>query len=367
MGLAMQESVTDIRWMHHAIRLGQRGLGTTQENPSVGCVLVKDGHAIGTGTTQPGGRPHAEVAAIAQARQVFGADATHGATAYVSLEPCAHTGKTAPCAQALIEAGLVRVVCPLLDPDPRVAGKGFAVLQDAGIAITKGVLAELAEEAHRGFLSRIRRKRPFVTLKLASTLDGKIATSTGDSRWITGKSARQRVHLERYRHDAVMIGAGTMRADDPVLNVRLGGLQAPRLRVVIDPNLSISSETKLLNTPSYGDVRIYCRVGQEKALPNAQISPVKGQNFDLTQVLEDLASYGINTVFCEGGGTLAAHMLKQNLVDQFMLFQGNCVIGDDGRDVMGGLNIQALIDAPQFKRVSTEYIGNDSLSILQRV
>jgi len=365
----------DKRWMAYAIQLGQKNLGTTRENPSVGCVLVKNGCLIGTGTTQANGRPHAETVALKQARERFGKNSTHGATAYISLEPCAHTGKTPPCASTLVAAEIKRVVCPLADPDPRVAGKGFALLRHAGIMVDVGLLSNKAKTAHKGFLSRITRNRPFVTLKLASSLDGQIATQTGDSRWITGSTTRQRVHLERYRHDAVMVGAGTMRADDPVLNVRLGNLDAPRLRIVIDPRLTVPRDGKLLNTPEYGPVKIFCRQGGMAFFQNAEVIPIQNQErsdvktgpMDLSQILCNLANSGINSVLCEGGGTLAVHLLQSDLVDQLMLFQGNAIIGKEGHSVIGNLNITALIDAPRFERISTQQIDNDSISMLQRV
>jgi diaminohydroxyphosphoribosylaminopyrimidine deaminase/5-amino-6-(5-phosphoribosylamino)uracil reductase len=358
---------SDIRWMQHAIELGRRGTGTTGENPSVGCVLVKDGRLIGTGNTQSGGRPHAEIMAIRQANSRFGEGICNGATAYVSLEPCAHGGKTPPCADALINAGITRVVCPLTDPDSRVAGQGFARLQDAGIIVQIGLLSEQAKEAHQGFLMRVQHNRPFVTLKLASSLDGKIATQTGESRWITGTRAREYVHLERFRHDAVMVGAGTMRADDPVLNVRLGGLTAPRTRVVIDPKLTIRMDSTLLNTPEYGRVKIFCRAGLQHSIFNADVIPISGQTFNMQEVLSHLAKDGINSVFCEGGGTLAAHLLRQNLVDRLVVFQGNCIIGQEGTPVTGEMYLNALIDAPRFERVWTQQIKNDSINVLKRI
>lgn len=358
----------DTRWMLYAIQLGARGLGTTGENPSVGCIIVKNGQIIGTGSTQSTGRPHAETVALSQAVQRFGANSTRGATAYVSLEPCAHTGKTAPCAQALIEKGIIRIVCPISDPDPRVAGKGFDMLRQAGIDVDVGLCATQATLAHQGFLSRITRNRPFVTLKLASSLDGKIATHTGDSRWITSSLTRQHVHLARFRHDAVMVGSGTMRADNPVLNVRLGNLRAPRLRIVIDSRLSTPKDSALLTTPLDGPVKIFCRSNDNTHNLNADVVavPTGDGMLDLTAVLSHLAGTGINTVFCEGGGTLAASLLQHNLVDQLMLFQGNCIIGNTGHDVIGNLNIKALIDAPRFRRIFTQIMGSDSLSILTR-
>ena len=201
--------------MRHALALGARGLGQTWPNPAVGCVLVKDNRIVGRGWTQPGGRPHAEVRALAQA-----GEAARGSTAYVTLEPCAHHGKTPPCAEALIAAGVARVVTALQDPDSRVAGRGHAILRAAGLGVTEHVEAAAATDAHAGFLLRVTQGRPLLTLKLASSFDGRIATATGESRWITGPEARYHVHALRHSHDAVLVGAGTARADDPMLTVR---------------------------------------------------------------------------------------------------------------------------------------------------
>ncbi len=217
----------DPRHMAHALGLARRGLGRVWPNPAVGCVLVKGSRVLGRGFTQPGGRPHAETVALAAA-----GEGARGATAYVTLEPCAHHGRTPPCAGALAAAGVARVVTAIEDPDPRVSGRGHAMLRAAGIAVTEGVLAEEARALQRGFLSRVVRGRPMVTLKLAASLDGRIATAAGESRWITGPGARARVHAMRAMHDAVMVGAGTARADDPMLTVRGLGVDHQPVRVV---------------------------------------------------------------------------------------------------------------------------------------
>ena len=214
--------------MDHALALARRGLGNTWPNPAVGCVLVRDGRVVGRGWTQPGGRPHAEVRALAQA-----GEAARGATAYVTLEPCAHHGKTPPCAEALIRSGVARVVTALTDPDPRVSGRGHAMLRAAGIAVTEGVRESAAREAQRGFLTRVTLGRPMLTLKLATSFDGRIATALGESQWITAPAARRQVHALRLTHDAVMVGGGTARADRPGLNVRGMGRVRQPVRVVV--------------------------------------------------------------------------------------------------------------------------------------
>ncbi|TKA96810.1 bifunctional diaminohydroxyphosphoribosylaminopyrimidine deaminase/5-amino-6-(5-phosphoribosylamino)uracil reductase RibD, partial [Cereibacter changlensis] len=226
-----------------ALSLGARGLGRTWPNPAVGCVIVKGARIVGRGWTQPGGRPHAEVMALRQA-----GDAARGAVAYVSLEPCAHHGKTPPCAEALIAAGVSRVVTALEDPDPRVAGRGHAMLRAVGIDVTEGVMGAEAAEANAGFLKRVTRGLPLVTLKLATTLDGRIATASGESRWITGPAARRAVHALRMSHDAVMVGVGTALADDPDLTVRDMGAGHQPVRILIDSRLRHSAESRLGRT-----------------------------------------------------------------------------------------------------------------------
>src|SRR5713226_5495304 len=221
--------------MRAALALARRGLGRVWPNPAVGCVVARDGRVVGRRWTQPGGRPHAETEALARA-----GEAAHGATAYVSLEPCSHWGKTPPCADALIAAGLGRVVVALEDPDPRVAGGGVARLRAAGIAVEAGLGAAEAAEINAGFFQRVRLGRPLVTLKLATSLDGRIATASGESRWITGPAARERAHLLRATHDGILVGTDTVLADNPQLTCRLPGLDAHSpVRVVIDRQLRI--------------------------------------------------------------------------------------------------------------------------------
>lgn len=317
--------------MLHALRLASRGLGNVWPNPAVGCVLIRDGRVVGRGWTQPGGRPHAEVAALAQA----GALAA-GATAYVTLEPCAHHGRTPPCAEALIAAGVARVVGAMTDPDPRVGGRGFAILRAAGIAVTEGVCAGPARLMQAGFLSRIERGRPFVTLKLATSFDGRIATSTGESQWITGPLARRHVHLLRLRHDAVMVGGETARSDRPSLNVR--GFGAPR-----QPARVVVSSRTLPDLPPEG----------EQFGPLWQVAGAPGA------IMAQLADRGITRLFCEGGGRLAASLLGAGLVDQLVGYTAGLVLGADGRPAVGGLAIDALAAAPRFRLVETRPVGED--------
>nr|WP_272482564.1 bifunctional diaminohydroxyphosphoribosylaminopyrimidine deaminase/5-amino-6-(5-phosphoribosylamino)uracil reductase RibD [Paracoccus indicus] len=321
----------DASHMAHALRLARRGLGNVWPNPAVGCVLVRDGRIVGRGWTQPGGRPHAERMALDQA-----GDLARGATAYVTLEPCAHHGRTPPCAEGLAASGVARVVTALTDPDPRVAGKGHAMLRAAGIALTQGVLSDQAAELQAGFLSRITRGRPFLTLKLASSLDGRIAMASGESRWITGPDARAHVHALRAQHDAVMVGGMTARADLPQLNVR--GIRTPQQPV----RIVVSGQALPALAPQDDDHGPLWRV---EGPPD--------------QIMADLAGRGITRVFCEGGGRLAASLLSAGLVDQVIGYSAGLMLGSDARPFVGPTGWDRLADAPRFRLVETRTIGPD--------
>ncbi|MEM9099468.1 MAG: bifunctional diaminohydroxyphosphoribosylaminopyrimidine deaminase/5-amino-6-(5-phosphoribosylamino)uracil reductase RibD [Pseudomonadota bacterium] len=365
-------SAEDLRWMRLALALAQRRVGQVGSNPAVGAVLVKEGRVLGRGATAPSGRPHAEAIALDRARRIWGAEALRGATAYVSLEPCAHYGKTPPCAKSLIEAGVSRLVCPLEDPDPRVSGRGFAMLREAGVAVSIGLLAEAAEAVNAGFLTRQRRGRPYVTLKMASTLDGRIATQTGESRWITGPLARRRVHLLRAQSDGVLIGAGTARIDDPMLDVRLAGSWQQPVRVVADGMLSLPLTGRLV--ASVGEIPVWLlhRPGaaaeRAKALSAEGIELIETQAteaglIDMTEALRGLGERGLNRVLCEGGGRIAAALLRDNLVDEIQLFSAGKLIGADGRPVVEALGLSKLSQARRFHVIREEVLGEDVLSI----
>jgi diaminohydroxyphosphoribosylaminopyrimidine deaminase/5-amino-6-(5-phosphoribosylamino)uracil reductase len=335
----------------------------------VGCVLVRDGRVIGRGATARGGRPHAETEALAQAR-ALGHD-TAGATAYVTLEPCDHHGRTPPCTGALIDAGIVRLVCPITDPDPRVSGRGFAALREAGIAVDTGLLADEARTVNQGFLSRIERGRPHVLLKLAATLDGRIATRTGESRWITGPEARRRVHLLRARSDAILVGAGTARADDPMLDVRGIGLgdRAP-VRIVADASLSLPLTGRLAATareiPTWVLHRGTAPAERHDALADLGIEtievPTQDGWLDMDAALAVLAERGITRLMCEGGGHIAASLLARGLVDEFALFSAGRAIGGDGAPAVRGFGLEHLADAPSMDLVGIERVGPDVLT-----
>ncbi len=317
--------------MAHALRLARRGLGNVWPNPAVGCVILQSGRVVGRGWTQPGGRPHAERMALDQA-----GTSARGATAYVTLEPCAHHGRTPPCAEGLVAAGVARVVSAMTDPDPRVAGRGYQILRDSGITVTEGVREAEARELQAGFLSRIQKGRPFVTLKLGTSFDGRIATASGESQWITGPAARLHVHAMRMAHDAVMVGGNTAHADRPSLNVR--GLATPR-----QPARVVLSSRPLPDLPPEG--------------------PMHGPLWQIDAPVEDalaqLAGRGITRVFCEGGGLLAASLLRARLVDQIVGYTAGVTLGSDGLPAIGPIQVMHLADAPRFRLVETRPIGSD--------
>ena len=363
---------TDQHWMAHALSLASRGVGQTATNPSVGCVIVRDGIALGRGRTGRNGRPHAERIALDDARQRWGADHIRGATAYVTLEPCAHTGKTPPCTEALIAAGIARVVAPLSDPDQRVSGKGFAMLAHAGIQVDIGEGKAGTRNILRGYLSRIERNRPFLTLKLASTLDGQIATSKGESRWITDGPARNDVHLMRARSDAILVGVGSVLADDPSLDIRLKGMEGIRpARVVADTRLqtplmsrlasTISDQPLILLTSEDAD-KVRIKAFEDLGAQVLQLPTAQG-SVSIADGLTKLAELGIGSLLCEGGGRLAASLIRNTLVDELVWYSAGATMGDGGAASIYNFGIEALKDMPRFKQIASERLGNDIKSI----
>lgn len=362
-------SACDERFMRLALALGERALGTSWPNPAVGCVIVRDGRIVARGWTGPGGRPHAEAVALTRA----GAEA-RGATVYVTLEPCAHYGQTPPCCDALLAAGVARVVIAMLDPDPRVDGRGVATLRKAGVAVDVGCLEEEARRAHAGFLSRLQRGRPSVTLKVATSLDGRIATASGASRWITGAAARARAHLLRAEHDAVIVGSGTALADDPELTCRLPGLKGRQpIRVVFDRRLRLAPESRLARTTALGPVWVL--TGAPVARERAAALRACGINvFELT--LEDdgpwlaralalLAERGITRALVEGGGRLAGAFLRSGWVDRLALFQAPIVIGSDGLAWAGELGLGSPEQAMRWTVREEARLGEDRFLLLE--
>ena len=351
--------------MSHALALAARGLGRTWPNPAVGCVIVQAGRIVGRGWTQPGGRPHAERMALAQAGLM-----AHGATAYVTLEPCAHHGHTPPCTDALIAAGIARVVTAQTDPDPRVQGKGHALLRAAGIALTEGILEPQARALQAGFLKRVTQGLPFVTLKLASTLDGRIATASGESRWITGPAARRKVHQMRLDHDAVLTTSTTALADDPDLTARDIGAGHQPLRLLLDTQLRTPADSRLGQTAQAHPVWVLHGPAAPDAARHAWHAtgarvidiPTSGAHLDLGQAFRRLAAEGLTRILIEAGGTFAAALIRARLVDDLALFQAGCLIGAEGSPVLGPLGLAALATAPRPKRVEATTFGPDSFT-----
>ena len=351
----------DERWMGLALSLGRRGWGRVWPNPSVGCVIVRDGRVLGRGWTADGGRPHAETRALAQAGEA------RGATAYVTLEPCAHHGKTPPCAEALVASGVARVVVGTGDPDPRVAGRGIAILRAAGVDVVVGVREAEARADLAGFLLRVTEDRPFVTLKLAASLDGRIATASGESRWITGPEARATVHVLRARHDAVMVGGGTARADDPLLTVRGLGERPQPVRVVLSKDLGLPLNGKLARTAR--EVPLWLVHGEgattapwESLGARCIAVPAGSDGLDLRAALAALAGQGLTRVFCEGGGQVAAALLRAGLVDELVVFHAGLALGAEGRDMLGDLHLGRLADAPRLRLANLSQLGDDAMS-----
>jgi len=346
--------------MGAALSLAARNLGQTWPNPAVGCVIVDaSGHVVGRGFTQRGGRPHAETEALKMA-----GDRARGATVYVTLEPCSHHGKTPPCADALIAAGIKRCVAAIEDPDPRVSGNGFAKLRAAGIIVEAGLLADRARDLNIGFLTRVTRGRPLVALKLATSLDGRIATRSGESRWITGEPARAFGHLLRATHDAIAVGSGTVLADDPELTCRLKGLEdRSPVRVVFDRRGRTPTSAKLLTGKPTTWV-----VG--KNIKNASQTIEVAENMDsttwLSEALAKLGVAGLTRVLVEGGATLATAFLKAGLVDRIYWFRAPVVIGGDGLPGVAPLPVDRLAESVGLRCVGSRTLGNDVLELYDR-
>ncbi|MBW4707759.1 bifunctional diaminohydroxyphosphoribosylaminopyrimidine deaminase/5-amino-6-(5-phosphoribosylamino)uracil reductase RibD [Roseobacter sp. YSTF-M11] len=356
--------------MSLALSLGRRGQGRTWPNPAVGCVIVKDGRIVGRGWTQPGGRPHAETEALAQA-----GSAAAGADVYVSLEPCAHHGETPPCAQALIDAKVARVIIAVPDIDPRVGGKGSRMLSDAGIAVEVGMLEEETLYDNAGFFTRLAHDRPFVTLKLASSFDGRIATATGESKWITGPGARRFVHAMRARHDAVIVGGGTARKDDPSLTVRDLGIERQPVRVVVSRRLDLPLISTLARTAKETPVILCHGRDADPTLMQtwrdlgADLLTCEASNgqLDARDVMRQLAEHGLTRVFCEGGSALAASLIEAGLVDDLVGFTAGLTIGAEGLPSVGALGLSHLEIAPRFALQETHRLGNDVVHVWRSV
>jgi diaminohydroxyphosphoribosylaminopyrimidine deaminase/5-amino-6-(5-phosphoribosylamino)uracil reductase len=367
---AREAKALDRRFMQLALTLGRRGLGRTAPNPAVGAVIVKDGIIVGRGWTQPGGRPHAEPEALTQT-----GEAARGATLYVTLEPCSHHGKSPPCADAIIAAGIARVVSAIEDPNPQVAGQGHARLRAAGIVVDVGTCAEEAARDHAGHFRRVRDGRPHVILKLAVSPDEKIGAVGGKPVTITGNAARARVHLLRAQCDAVMIGIGTARADDPLLTCRLPGMaKRSPVRVVLDRALRLSGSGKLVH--SAREVPLWVMTSDTAEAPaaaklgaaGAQMIRVKTSEngLDLPDILRALSDKGITRLMVEGGAQVAASVVKAGLVDEVWLLRGPNEIGVDGVSALGALPLGAITQSPSFRVRANENLDHDTLTIYER-
>ncbi|WP_417833835.1 bifunctional diaminohydroxyphosphoribosylaminopyrimidine deaminase/5-amino-6-(5-phosphoribosylamino)uracil reductase RibD [Thalassospira xiamenensis] len=354
----------DRHFMRVALSLSKRGLGNVWPNPSVGCVLVSsEGAIVGRGFTKPGGRPHAERVALDEA-----GDKARNSTAYVTLEPCSHFGKSPPCALGLIEAGVKRVVSALEDPDRRVSGKGYKMLRDAGITVETGLYGDEAHRINAGFLSRIVSGRPIITLKLASTIDARSATRSGESQWITEDIAREYGHLLRANHDAILVGAKTVIVDNPTLTCRIPGREAQSpVRVVLDRNgdVPVSAElfrgaqkvpTWIITSQDKFD-EVFEKFG--KTGGKVLTAGCENDHFDLNDVMKHLGEQGLTRVLVESGGNLAADLVHRDLIDRVVHFIAPSLIGAEGKAMIAELGLDHLSDMPRFQRTSVRPVGKD--------
>jgi diaminohydroxyphosphoribosylaminopyrimidine deaminase/5-amino-6-(5-phosphoribosylamino)uracil reductase len=356
--------MTDERFMQMALELAAQGRGTTSPNPMVGAVVVRDGEAVGKGFHQFAGGPHAEVIAIDAA-----AERAVGATLYVTLEPCNHTGRTPPCTLKIIDSGIRRVVIGMKDPNPRVVGGGAQFLKDSGIDITLGVGADEARRLNEAFVKHICTGRPFVIAKCAATLDGRIATRTGDSKWITSESARTFVHELRHAVDAILVGAGTIAADDPLLTARLSDRQLKDpLRVILDTHLRISPTARVLTHSSSTDTLVIAGDGAPEALKDritrkgVRVIEVetRGGRIAMAPLMDRLGSMGVTSVLIEGGSRVLASAFTSGVVDKVCFFYAPMIFGgDDGIPICGGPGVERVRDGIRLHRIETRRFGDD--------
>lgn len=368
-----ESKAADTRFMQLALTLGRRGQGRTWPNPAVGAVVVKDGVIVGRGWTQPGGRPHAEPVALAQA-----GEAARGATLYATLEPCSHFGKSPPCADAIISAGIARVVSAVEDPNPEVAGQGHARLRAAGIKVDIGLCAAEASYDHAGHFRRIRDKRPHVILKLAVSPDDKIGAAGRKPVAITADAAKARVHLLRAQCDAILVGIGTVLADDPTLTCRLPGMAARSpVRVVLDRALRIPGASRLVHsaretplwvvTSELAEAAAAVKLGAYGAQIIRATTTATPPGLDLAAVLHLLAERGITRLLVEGGARVASSFVSAGLADEVWLLRGAEPVGADGVDALEGLPLSAVTRSPGFRVRASESLGPDNLAIYERV
>lgn len=352
--------------MAEALKLARKGRFTTTPNPNVGCIIVDDnGQVVGEGWHHQAGTPHAEVHALREA-----GDKARGATAYVTLEPCSHYGRTPPCADALVKAGVKRVVAAMEDPNPLVAGNGMRKLAAAGVEVSSGLMADEAASINRGFLSRITRKRPFVTLKLAASLDGKTALNNGDSKWITGPLAREDVQRHRAEHCAILSGSGTVLADDPSLNVRYDELGCARnlideqalrqpMRVILDGRNQLTGDLRMYTLP--GDTLVINNAHHDALPAHVQQWQARsnGNKLDLNEVMQELGRRQINSLWVEAGGRMAGALLQENLVDELILYIAPKLMGHDSQGLFALPALTKMADAYALQWRDIRQIGDD--------
>jgi diaminohydroxyphosphoribosylaminopyrimidine deaminase/5-amino-6-(5-phosphoribosylamino)uracil reductase len=351
-------SDADYRYMAHALQLAERGLYTTAPNPRVGCVIVKNEQIVGAGWHQRAGEPHAEVFAL----QAAGEQA-RGATAYVTLEPCSHFGRTPPCADALIRADIARVVVAMQDPNPQVAGNGLARLLAAGIATSSGLLATQAYELNRGFIQRMTLNRPWVTIKTASSLDGKTALSSGESKWITGAPARLEVHRLRARSCAILTGIGTILADDPMLNVRDIATTRQPLKIIVDSNLRTPIHATILQQSGTIIAHNCTDLAKQSALiaAGAELLHISHtpQQVHLPSLMTLLAQRGINEIMTEAGARLNTALIEADLVDEWVMYMASTLLGEDARGLFNLTQPSSMATRRQLNITDTRLIGRD--------
>ncbi len=367
-------SAQDGRFMAVALTMARRNTGRTGPNPSVGCVLTQgegaDARIIGRAVTAGGGRPHAETLAISGA-----VEPVAGSTAYVTLEPCAHHGKTPPCAEALIDAQVARVVVAIEDPNPKVAGQGITALKKAGIEVSVGVAAREARDAVAGFLSRIERQRPHITLKLATSLDGRIAAHTGASQWITNDLARRRAHMLRASHDAIMVGSSTALIDDPLLTCRIAGLEAHSpIRIVADGRLRLPLTAKMVRSATEIPTWLLTLGKADPARAQAfgdcgleVLAVPEGDDhlMNMAQAMKMLGERGVNTLLVEGGAHLASSLLQNELVDRLVWFRAPSIIGGDGRGAAAAIGVDHPDMAPKFHLSDVRRLGDNMMEVYE--
>lgn len=359
-----QYNPDEIRFMRYALGLAERGLGRCAPNPSVGCVIVKDEIILGAACTADGGRPHAETVALSMA-----GDKAQGATAYVTLEPCSHHGKTPPCAEALIRAGIKRVVIGSFDPDPRVSGRGIEMLKNAGIDVITGVLQAECDRMNRGFLLTQTEKRPYVTLKTAMSADGKIALENGQSQWITGALARRKAHQLRSQHDAILVGINTVNHDDPLLTTRVNGLVHKAVRIVVDSDLRILHGASLVQSAFNEPLWIIHASREPKQIEALEKTGAKlfyCESMGLKDILHILSENGVTRLLVEGGATLHGSFIKSGLFDSVAIFRSAKILGS-GIDAFSGYKTEDVNQALQLKPLETILLGSDRLDLYEKL